>query len=95
MNEAKIKLEKKIYDLKISNYELMDLIDKKDKEIKLLKQDIEMFKLKNKKNKNEKEKELNENKKINKIENKKSEIPMKFGYFSSIKEEQNNIIEKK
>ena len=95
MNEAKIKLEKKISDLKISNYELMNLIDKKDEEIKLLKQDIEMFKLKNKKNKNEKENELNEIKKINKNENKKSEIPMKFGYFSSIKEEQNNIIEKK
>ena len=34
MNETKIKLEKKISDLKISNYELVDLINKKDEEIK-------------------------------------------------------------
>ena len=94
MNEAKIKLEQKISDLKISNYELMDLINKKDEEIKLLKQNIEFFKIRDKKINNKKENELNEIKNLNKNENKKNEIPMKFGYFSSIKEEKNNIIDK-
>ena len=95
MNETKIKLEQKISDLKISNYELVDLINKKDEEIKLLKQNIEFFKIRDKKINNKKENELNEIKNLNKNENKKNEIPMKFGYFSSIQEEKNNTIEKK
>ena len=80
-------MKKKISELKISNFELSDLVNKKNKEIKKLKEEIESFKTKNNNNKLS---EISDNKNVQ-IENKTLGHPFKFGFFSYLKNENEEI----